>query len=178
MASLIQSYLKGYLVRLVAFGFLTWTVVATFCLLVMSYVAIWGSKVPFMKYILSDGDGNIEVSEIMYAYGVLTIILMIITETVRAILKFVRRTTDREPEKVNRRTYFYEHISQVKLITVIFLFTVLAVFSGGMINGSSFEKIGVSMFFYIIAVVNSKIFMIIDNFADRILTAIISEYSI
>lgn len=82
-------------------GFLTFPVLITFAVLVFDYLVIFGTNLPFLKYLSflpgmsSSSDIHINGNDIVWGYSLLTMVFWILLRLVRGLWSAVRRKPQR-----------------------------------------------------------------------------------
>ncbi len=173
----------GYLIKFTAYGFLTPVVLMTFAALVFVYVTLVGPELPFLKYVSfllpvdRRGNASINGDDIMNAFGIITMVLFVVSVIGgwlwRALKRIVRPESEEGNGAVNQNP-----LSSIKrrligssiVITLIYLVLFAVIPLARMAEGARSRGLyPVFIVFYIVIMVSNAIHIGIDTLSDVIL---------
>jgi hypothetical protein len=178
----------GYLIKFMAYGFLTPVVLMTFAALVFTYITLAGPELPFLRQLAFlpsiDWRGNATITgeDIMNAFGLLTAVLFILSvlggwafrllkRTVRRVLRPEEDVNEVEaPANQNPLSSLKRRlIGSSLVITVIYLVLFAVIPFARMAEGSSFLGMyAVFIVFYIVILISNAIYIGIDTLSSVI----------
>jgi hypothetical protein len=190
----IMSYIAiiaGYVVKYIAYGFLTPVVLLTFAALIFDYITIAGSEMPFLKYFAftvpanSGGTTHLNADDIMKGYGSITTVLFLLSiigsllsRMSRYIKKRIFHPNDKEetnegnasseqkpPFGIRRRLI----ISSIVITTTYATLFIVLPFAP-MSKGTSFlTGYVIFIIFYLIALISNSIYIGIDSLSNKLI---------
>jgi hypothetical protein len=180
----------GYLVKYIAYGFLTPVILLTFSAFVFDYIAIQGPELPFLQYftsilpINSGGTMHLNTDDIMLGYGSLTtalFLLSIIGKGLMRILGYLKERTfpsdaknDSDGEEVLSGQTLLSHTIKRRLIissiviTAVFAVSIIVIPFAPLAKGESkLTWYVIFIVFYVIALIFNAIYTGIDSLSDK-----------
>ncbi len=173
----------GYLIKFMAYGFLTPVVLMTFAALVFVYITLVGPELPFLKYVSfllpvdRRGNASINGDDIMNAFGIITMTLFLLSVIGGWLWRTLKRIVRPESEEGNSAVN-QNPLSSIKrrligtsiVITLIYLILFAVIPLARMAEGeSSLGLYPVFIVFYIVIMVSNVIHIGIDTLSDVIL---------
>lgn len=166
------STIFAYVLKYLAYGFLTYSVLSTFTATMIIYTTIWGSDIPFLQHLSFiipidiEGNASLDADDIMRAFSFLTLIFLVIIEVSKAIKGKVVPSS-KEPDQEIRNPLLRGMMPTFIIITLIFVITALVLPFSDLAEGTSlFAMYGVVTLFYVMAVVSGVIYTVINNKAE------------
>jgi hypothetical protein len=185
----LTAVVFGYIVKFMAYGFLTPVVLMTFAALVFVYITLAGPELPFLQYLSFmlpiDGRGNasIDGNDIMNAFGLLTMTFFVLSLIGGWLIRILKRVAKRvfEPgSEVDGGNIFSNQnpLASIKrrlivssiVITIIYLVLFAVIPLARMAEGTSFLAMyPLFVVFYIVIMVANAIYIGIDTLSDIVL---------
>ena len=181
----------GYVIKFIAYNFLTPVVLMTFAALMFAYITFAGPEIPFIQYISFllpiDGRGNASIDEedIMKAFGLLTMMFFVLSVIggwlIRVLKHSVRRLFQPDTEAgadENIASGNQNPVSSAKrrliigsiVIVIIFLIVFISIPFARMAEGtSSLAMYPLFAVFGVIAMISNAIYIGIDILSDLVL---------
>ncbi len=179
----------GYIVKFMAYGFLTPAVLMTFAALMFVYITLVGPELPFLHYLTFllpiDGRGNASLNgnDIMNAFGLITMAFFVLSVIGGWLLRVLRRAVkrisqpgseveeDNIPSNQNVLSILKRRlIGSSIVITVIFLVVFVVIPFARMAEGTSFLGMyPIFVIFYIVAMIANVIYIVVEMFSDVVL---------
>ncbi len=179
----------GYIVKFMAYGFMTPVVLMTFAALVFVYITLVGPELPFLQYLSfilpidKRGNASLNGDDIMNAFGLLTMAFFVISVAGGWLLRLLKRVAQRifqpgsEVEEGN--TYSNQNplsiikrrlIVSIIVITVIYLVLFAVIPFARMAEGTSYLAMyPLFVVFYIVIMISNVIHIGIDTLSDMVL---------
>ncbi len=185
----LAAVIFGYIVKFMAYSFLTPAVLMTFAALVFVYITLVGPELPFLRYLTFllpiDGRGNasLDGNDIMNAFGLITMAFFMLSVIGGWLLRFLKRVIKRilqpgsEVEESNISSN-QNIVSVLKrrligssvIITVVFLIAFVVIPLARMAEGSSsLGMYPIFVIFYMVAMIANVIYIAIEAFSDVVL---------
>lgn len=176
----------GYIIKFIAYNFLTPVVLLSFAALMFTYITLVGPEVPFLRYFSSllpiAGRGNASINEddIMKAFGLLTMaffLLSVIGGWLVRVLKRVFQPAEIGPDEKNASAS-QNPVSSTRrrlilgslVIVIIFLIVFVSIPFARMAEGTSFLAMyPLFAVFGVIAIVSNAIYIGVDSLSDVVL---------
>ncbi len=181
--------LLGYIVKFLAYGFMTPVVLMTFAALVFVYITVVGPELPFLQYLSfilpidKRGNASLNADDIMNAFGLLTMAFFVLSVAGGWFLRVLKRTVKRifepgsemdegnmssnqNPLSIIKRRL----IVSVIVITVIYLVLFAVIPFARMAEGTSYLAMyPLFVVFYIVIMISNVIHIGIDTLSDLVL---------
>jgi hypothetical protein len=181
----------AYVVKYIAYGFLTPAILLTFAAIVFDYIAIAGPELPFLRYFSSlmpatSGEAiHFNTDDLMLGYGSLTTGLFLLSILGNGLLRLIRSLKERTaPQDAKTGTEGDEAtpdrtplLQPVKRRLIISSIVITAIFAVSLIS-IPFAPLGegenplawyvIFIVIYIIALISYAIYAVIDSVSDRI----------
>jgi hypothetical protein len=180
----------GYVVKYIAYGFLTPVILLTFSALVFDYIAFAGPELPFLQYfssvltINSGGTMHLNTDDLMLGYGWLTTALFLLSIAGSGMMSILRRLkklpSPSDPNKgtdggeaPSGRTALLKPLKRRLIIssiviTTIFAVSLIAIPFAPLAEGESMTTWYVILIiFYVIAMISNAIYTLIDSLSDK-----------
>lgn len=190
LVSLVVAAL-GYVVKYIAYNFLTPVILLTFAALMFVYITLVGPEIPFFQYLSFilplDRRGNASINEddIMKAFGLLTMAFFLLSVLGGWLLRVLKRAARRifQPEsEVNADegsistnqnplvSLKWRLIISSIVITAIYLILFVVIPFARMAEGTSFMTLyPIFAVFYVIVMISNAMYIGIDTLSGMVL---------
>jgi hypothetical protein len=195
----IIAGLSGFLVKYMAYGFMTAVVLLTFAALMFDYITIRGPGVPFVRYISfllpidPRGNATLDEGDVMQAYALLTAILLALSLMGKGLIWIFKRATgglfsrdeERGPSAQNNsviasvfRTAWRQFLFSFAIISLPFLVAFFVIPIAPLADPGELVPMYVIFgLFYVIAVAANAITVAIDSIANLLLSWAIANFA-
>ncbi len=187
----ILTAVFGYVIKFMAYGFLTPVVLMTFAALLFVYITLVGPELPFLRYVSFllpiDGRGNATINgnDIMNAFGLITMLFFVLSVIGGWLLRVLKRVARRVVQPgsgvgIEEGSIFSNQnpLTSLKrrliagsiVITVIYLVLFAVIPFARMAEGtSSGTMYVVFVIFYIAAMISNAVYVGIDSLSGLVL---------
>jgi hypothetical protein len=181
----------GYVIKFIAYNFLTPVVLLSFAALIFTYINLVGPEIPFFRYLSfllpidARGNASIDENDIMKAFGIITLVLFVLAVASGWLLRVLKGAfrrilqpdaeveppgdhlfSDQNPLSSAKRRLILSSI----VITVIYLVVFLAIPSARMAAGTSTAAMyPIFVVFYVIAMISNVIYIVVDILSGMVL---------
>ncbi len=181
----------GYVIKFIAYNFLTPAVLLSFAALMFTYITFVGPEIPFLQYLSfmlpidARGNASIDENDIMKAFGLLTLVLFGLSVIGGWLIRLLKRSAGRifQPDieagaDENMVPASQNPFSSAKrrliigsiVITIIYLVLFIAIPFARMAEGtSSLAMYPLFAVFGVIAIISNAIYIGIDLLSDIVL---------
>ena len=185
----LTAVVFGYIVKFMAYGFLTPVVLMTFTALLFVYITLVGPELPFLQYLSfilpidRRGNASIDGEDIMNAFGLLTMAFFLLSLiggwSIRILKRVAKRVFQPESEVEEGNIPSNQNpLASIKrrlivgsiVITIIYLVLFAVIPFARMAEGTSLLAMYlVFIVFYIVIMVSNVIHIGIDTLSDMVL---------
>ena len=175
----------GYIVKYIAYNFLTPVVLMAFAAIVFVYINVAGPELPYFQYysfllpIDAQGNARLDQNDILRLFNILTAIFFLVSLLGGGLIRLLKRILRPEVESVKPAVPMIQSLlSSLKwrflinngVITLIFVAAFLAVPLARLAEGQKPMGMYVIMgVFYGIALVSETIFIGIDSLSNKVI---------